>query len=414
MGIFSEELKVSAPVENIKPLLVLSRSEDVRRQSGSSSNHLHEFDFGTNLLEEDQVQNVGYINACVKHINRHGYLWVGIAYLQFVFQVLGVGNVVVNQHTEVKTVFRIKLVEAFHNLFCVEVVIGEYHSLSDTFSTLHFKAVLHQVLQHLVDGVLVEDIGEHLTRINVPGLSFILPYFFKLFFFFVGQLVVLDALFQNQTAPFQSCVWNQESVGNGLVKLVSKVRVAVFKFQQVVGAAFNLVPRRGGQANQEAVEVFEYGSILAEHASVSLVDDNHVELAYRKLFGLSVDVVYHRLVGREHYPGVGVLVALVVAEYAGSATRQQFDKILVCLIDQHCSVGQEQHILDPSVAHQHIHQRDGYTGLACSRSHNQQRPTVHSVEMLTHLLDCRLLICSVSYRVLDLQVLYATSVALLD
>ena len=294
------------------------------------------------------------------------------------------------------------------------MIVGEYHSLADTLSTLDLEAVLHQVLQYLVDGVLVEDISEHLSRLNVPGLPFIFPNLFKLLFFFVGQLVILDALFQNQTAPFQSRVWNQEPVGNGLVKLVSKVGVAVFKFQQVVGAAFNLVPWRGGQANQETVKVFEYGSVLAEHASVSLIDDNQVELAHRKLFGLGVDVVNHRLVGREHYSGVGVSVALVVAEYTGGATRQQLDKVLVCLVDQHCSVGQEQHILDPAVTHQHIHQRDGHTGLARSRGHNQQCPAVHSVQMLTHLLDSRLLICSVSYRVLDLQVLYAASVALLD
>ena len=87
------------------------------------------------------------------------------------------------------------------------VVVGKDDGLADALAALHLQAVFHQVLQHAVDGVEVEDVTEYLVALDVAVLGvsvngldglFIFPHLLELFLFLCAQVVVLDALFQDQ------------------------------------------------------------------------------------------------------------------------------------------------------------------------------------------------------------------------
>ena len=146
---------------------------------------------------------------------------------------------------------------------------------------------------------------------------------------------------------------------------------------------------------------------------MGLVDDHQVKAPDREGFLVSVDVVDHRLVGREGDAGVGVGVFVLAQDRCGHV-GQQFDEVLVCLAHQGDPVGQEQDVLHPSVAGQHVNQRDGHTRLARSRCHHQQAAAVLAVKVLAHGLDGHLLVMAVGDAVFHAEIGDVVALSLLD
>ena len=145
---------------------------------------------------------------------------------------------------------------------------------------------------------------------------------------------------------------------------------------------------------------------------MSLIDDNQVETSNGKRFLVGVDIVNHRLIGgeRDTCRGVGVLV---LTQNRSGHVGQQLHKVLVCLTDQRNSISEEQHVLHPSVAGEHIHQRDSNTRFSCACSHHQQTSAVLAVEMLTHGLDSHFLIVTVGDTVLHAEIIDIASLPFL-
>ena len=242
------------------------------------------------------------------------------------------------------------------------MVVGKDDALAYALSALHLQTVLHQVLQHAVDSVDVEDIVENLLALNVPvlGVSFnspyrllILPHLLELFFLLCTQVVILDTLFQDEWTTLETLVVDKVTLGNGILQFVGIVGHTLFHLEGLVGALVHLVSWCRCQAHEQSVKVVEDGWILAEDAAVRLVDDNQVKPPHAEGFLVGVDVVNHRLIGRESDAGIGVGV-FILAQDGGGHVGQQFHEVLVRLADQRNPVGKEQDVLHPSVTGQHV------------------------------------------------------------
>jgi hypothetical protein len=124
--------------------------------------------------------------------------------------------------------------------------------------------------------------------------------------------------------------------------------------------------------HQQRIEVLEDGPVLLVDRTVSLVDDDQVEVAYAEAplpVVCVVDQPHHRGVGRDEHAPFGVLVGHQVH---GRRVRQMRLEGVHGLVDQRHTVGQEQHALGPVGAHQHVGQRDDRACLAGASGHHQQ------------------------------------------
>ncbi len=168
--ILFEVFEISAPIEYIEALLVLSTAINIGRKTSAASYHLHKLDFALHHLEEYEIQHIGHIDTGVEHIDRHGYLRVGITNLKPINQILRISDIIVNQRTKFCPIFGIQLVESLHYQLGVTMIAGKYDSLADSLAILHLQTVFHQVLQHGIDGVAVEYIAEYLAAVYIAHI----------------------------------------------------------------------------------------------------------------------------------------------------------------------------------------------------------------------------------------------------
>ena len=187
------------------------------------------------------------------------------------------------------------------------MIVGEDDRLSYTLPALNFQSVFHQVLEDGIDGIHIEDITEYLIvgyipmvllRVQVESLTglLILPYGFHLLLLCLGQIAILDSFFQDEGTALEAVIVDEVSVRYGILKFVSIVRLSLLHLKNIVSALVHLITRSGRKSKHQCVEVVEDGSILAEDASMSLVNDYQVKPTDRELLIFSVDVVYHRLI----------------------------------------------------------------------------------------------------------------------
>ena len=192
--------------------------------------------------------------------------------------------------------------------FCVTMIVGEDDRLSYTLPALNFQPVFHQVLEDCIDGIFIKDITEYLVvgyipmvllRVQVESLTglLILPYGFHLLLFRLGQIAVLDSFFQDERTALEAVIVDEVSVRYGILKLVGIVWLSLLHLKDIVSALVHLITRSGRKSKHQCVEVVEDGSILAEDASMSLVNNNQVKPTDRERLVLSVDVVNHCLIG---------------------------------------------------------------------------------------------------------------------
>ena len=98
------------------------------------------------------------------------------------------------------------------------------------------------------------------------------------FLLLVGELVVADAAVEEVGGERHRLGRHQEAVLHGLVEAIGVGRHAGLQVEQPVGVAIDLALRRGGQADQQAVEIFEDRLVLAIDRAMRLVDHDEVEM----------------------------------------------------------------------------------------------------------------------------------------
>lgn len=167
IGILLEILEIPAPVEDIEAVLILA-AKDTRAQTGIAANHLPELDLALDDLEEHQVQDVRYVDARIQHIYGNGYLRLSIPDFELVDEVLRIGDVVVDEDAEPRSILGIQHTEPLDDELGMAVVVGKDDGFADTFPALHFQAVFNEVLQDGIDRILIEDIAENLIPGDVP------------------------------------------------------------------------------------------------------------------------------------------------------------------------------------------------------------------------------------------------------
>ncbi len=164
------------------------------------------------------------------------------------------------------------------------LVLGEDDRLAQPVAARDLEAARHQVLQHLVHGVLVEQplvdrlgldpVGHRAVVVPLQRVPLVLVLF--------RQLVVLDALALELERHRDGLRRHEEAVAHRLLQRVGVGRHAVLEVEQAVGVAVHLVLRRRREPDQQRVEVVEDGAVLLEHRAVRLVDDHQVEVARRR------------------------------------------------------------------------------------------------------------------------------------
>ena len=70
--VLAEVLEVAAEVEDEEVLLVLARPEQVWAEPGAAADHLPELGLRADHLEEDQVDDLGHVDAGVQHVDADG------------------------------------------------------------------------------------------------------------------------------------------------------------------------------------------------------------------------------------------------------------------------------------------------------------------------------------------------------
>jgi hypothetical protein len=178
---------------------------------------------------------------------------------------------------------RVVGVEALGDELGVALVLGEDDRLAQPVAAGDLEPVRHQVLEHLVDGVLVEQ--PLVDRRGLDGWSgtpssVLVPFQrVPLVLLLFGQLVVADALALELERHRDRPRRHEEAVAHRLLERVGVGRHAVSRSNRLVGVAVDLVLGRRGQADQQRVEVVEDGPVLLVHRAVRLVDDDEVEVA---------------------------------------------------------------------------------------------------------------------------------------
>ncbi len=153
-----KKVEVPAPVVDVEELLVQAFAVHIRGFTGAAANHLPELDFGLDLLEEHQVQDIRYIYAGVHHIHGNYNLRHLTSHGETVNQILRLGNLIVNEYTKIAAIFRILVLKTFDNLDSVLVIARKDNRLAYRVTAIDRKPCRHQVFENPVNGVLIINI----------------------------------------------------------------------------------------------------------------------------------------------------------------------------------------------------------------------------------------------------------------
>ena len=330
-------------------------------------------------------------------------------------------HLVVYELAVVGTTFRIELMETLHDALGMTMVVGKDNGLANVLAAMHLQSVGHQFGEHVVDGVVVDEIVEYLATLyvavvvlvlrNAVERLLILPHLLQFLALCRGEFVVLYAAVYHLRRTVLHLVWHKILIGNSLLEAILKVRLVV-EFEQSERVAVNLVARSGSKTNKQRVEILEYGVILTEHATMCLIDNDKVEVSYRELHGHGIYIVYHRLIGREDEACVKIGHG-ILRQTSYRLAGQEILIVLARLVNEFGSVGKEQHLLYPIVVRQKLAKRDTHTCLARTGSQHEQSASMLLVEPFHQTLYGCLLIWSVGYGVVDGEIGYVGTSTLL-
>ncbi len=372
-------------------------SEQTGAQARASPEHLPELDPRVDRLEEDQVGHLGHVDAGVEHVDRDRDVRRLVPPREVVEQALRIRGVVIDDAGEVPRVPRVVVVEPLLDERRVLVVAREDDRLGQAVPTVDLVAVLHQMPQHLVDGVAVEEPvvdGGRVDPVRQPAAVLVVAPVeaLPLRLLFLAERVVVDAVAREPEIHLLHPRRHEKAVGHRGRELVRVGGHARFQLEELVGVPVDLVARRRGQAHQQRVEVPEDGPVLLIHRAVRLVDDHEIEvpdpeagLAARRL----VDEPHHRRIGADVDPARLVLLGHQVHRarlgQVGLERRHR-------LVHQRQPVGEKQRALHPARPLQQVDQRDGHAGLAAAGRHHQQRLAPRLAELLADAADGPLLV----------------------
>ena len=297
------------------------------------------------------------------------------------------------------------------------VVLGEDDRLADLVAVVDLDAVGHENVQHFTDRILVEDPlverggGDALRQLAVLIFKGVLVDLL----FFLGQIVVHDALLDEFQRGLHGQEIHQIAVLHGLRQLVAVSRHAVFQIEDLIGVLVDLVLWRGGEAYQRRVEVSKDILVFVVDGAVRLVADHKIEMPDGEELALlilhGVDAVHHGLIGGEHT--ARLVIVFLLTEIRHREVGQEIDEIALGLRDEGVAVGQEQDVFDPALIHQHLDERDDRARLAGAGSHDQQRlAAVLLPKAVTDCLDSRLLVIASGDLLIHHDVLEAAPCAL--
>ena len=153
--VHAKELKVAAEVENVEFVLILTVQQPWT-QTGAAPDHLPELRLAHDLLEKHQIQHLRHVNAGVQHIHGNGDLRQLLRVRKLIDGTLRIGHIVVDDFGETGQV-RIFLVEHLKDFLRMGVILCKDDRLAQFVAVVDGQAMGHQCVQHLPDGVLVEN-----------------------------------------------------------------------------------------------------------------------------------------------------------------------------------------------------------------------------------------------------------------
>ena len=270
---------------------------------------------------------------------------------------MGIGHVVVDDLGKAGKM-RIFLIENRKDLLCMGVIFCKDDGLAQFVAVVDGQAVGHQCVQHLPDGVLVENPLIQRRRCNaVRQLAvFIFKGIFIGPFVRVGKVIIDDALFHEFQLRFHGQEVHQIPVLHRLRQLIAVGRYAVFQLKYLIGILVDLILWRGRQSNQRRVEIIENIPVFVINRAVRFVADHKVKVPAGEEFALlvlyTVDDVVHGLIGGKY--AVRCVVILLLAEIGNGEIGQQIHKAALGLRDQTVAVSKEENIFHPTMLEQHI------------------------------------------------------------
>ena len=145
------------------------------------------------------------------------------------------------------------------------MVISKDNSLADGVTTIYLQAIIHQIYNHLVNGVLIEDIAKQLIVLNIAFVQFVIrnvqlclfifPDALHLLFLLLRQLIILDTVLQDICGTRQYNLIYQITIINSLIKQIFEIRLSTFTLKQLIRASIIILSRCGGQSYHQRIEI---------------------------------------------------------------------------------------------------------------------------------------------------------------
>ena len=174
-----------------------------------------------------------------------------------------IGHIVVDDFGETGQV-RIFLVEHLKDFLGVDVVLCKDDRFAQLTAVVDGQALGHQRMQHLTDGILVENpLVQSRGRNTLRKLTvFICEGILVCLSVRVGKLVVDDALLNEFQLRLHGNEVHQIAILDRLRQIVAVGRHTVLQLKNLVGVLVDLVLGSGGQAHQRCVKIIEDIPIL--------------------------------------------------------------------------------------------------------------------------------------------------------
>ena len=268
-----------------------------------------------------------------------------------------IGHIVVDDFGETGQV-RIFLVEHLKDFLGVDVVLCKDDGFAQFAAIVDGQAIGHQRIQHLPDGVFIENPLVQRRRCNTLRKFTILVLKSVLVspLVRVGKFIVDNALLNK----FQLRLYRQEihqiSVLDRLRQLIAIGGHAIFQLKNLIGILVNFVFRRGRQSNQRRVEIIENIPVFVVNRAVRLIADHKVKVPTGKELAVfilyAVNDIVHGLISRKD--AVSGVVILLLAEIGNGEIGQQIHKAALGLRYQTVAVSKEENIFHPTMLEQHI------------------------------------------------------------
>jgi len=307
LRILAEELEVAAEVEDAEVLLVAPRPEEIRTEPRAAPDHLPELDPGVDRLEEDEIRDLGDVDARVQHIHGDGDVRRLVGLGEVVDQTLRISGVVVDHAREAPRGVRVVRAEASFDELRMLMVPSEENRLGEPVAALHRMPALHQVPERLVRRIAVEEPAVHRRGVHPLGKASLLRFVppvqaLPLRLLFVRQGVVDNPFAGKLQLHLPHLVRHEETVGNRRLQLVGVGRYPRLQLEEVVGVLVHIVARRRRQPYEQRIEVAEDRPVLLVDRTVGLVDDHEVEVPRTEACRLPVrrvDQPHHRRIGAD-------------------------------------------------------------------------------------------------------------------